>query len=67
MRGPDTSRSHADSDEQWRKLAEALGLDTLATDSRFANASDRKRNEDALDAELSRRLKDLARKKPRAC
>ncbi len=49
----------ADSDEQWRKLAGVLGLDALANDSRFATASDRKRNEDALDAELSRALMDL--------
>ncbi len=49
----------AESDEQWRKLANVLGLDALANDSRFATASERKRNEDALDAELSRALKDL--------
>jgi crotonobetainyl-CoA:carnitine CoA-transferase CaiB-like acyl-CoA transferase len=47
----------AESDEQWRQLADALGVD--ARDPRFATVADRKRNEDALDAELSRALKDL--------
>jgi crotonobetainyl-CoA:carnitine CoA-transferase CaiB-like acyl-CoA transferase len=46
----------AESDEQWRQLAEALGLD--ARDPRFATESDRKRNEDALDAALAAALKD---------
>ncbi len=49
----------AESDEQWRQLANALGLDALASDPRFAIAPNRKRNEDALDAELTRALKDL--------
>ncbi len=49
----------AESDEQWRELADALGLGALASDPRFATESDRKRNEDALDAELSEALKDL--------
>lgn len=47
-----------ESDQDWRKLADALGLDALATDARFATQAERKRNEDALDAELSRALKD---------
>jgi crotonobetainyl-CoA:carnitine CoA-transferase CaiB-like acyl-CoA transferase len=47
-----------ESDEQWRKLASALGLDALVGDSRFATEADRKRNEDALDAELRNALKD---------
>ena len=47
-----------ESDEDWRKLADTLGLSALANDSRFATSSDRKRNEDALDAELARALKD---------
>jgi crotonobetainyl-CoA:carnitine CoA-transferase CaiB-like acyl-CoA transferase len=48
----------AESDDQWRKLADALGIASLARDPRFAIESNRKRNEDALDAELSRVLKD---------
>lgn len=47
-----------ESDEQWRRLANAFGLDALARDPRFASEADRKRNEDALDAELSAALKD---------
>ena len=45
-----------ESDEQWRSLAGALGLD----DQSFASASDRKANEDALDAELSRAIANLS-------
>lgn len=45
-----------ESDEQWRKLAGALGLD--AREARFVLEADRKRNEDALDAEISAALKD---------
>ncbi len=45
-----------ESDEQWRSLARAFGIN----DSRFATASSRKDNEDALDAELSRALAPLA-------
>jgi crotonobetainyl-CoA:carnitine CoA-transferase CaiB-like acyl-CoA transferase len=45
-----------ESDEQWRSLASALGID----DQRFARASDRKANEDALDAELSRAIANLS-------
>jgi crotonobetainyl-CoA:carnitine CoA-transferase CaiB-like acyl-CoA transferase len=45
-----------ESDEQWRSLADALGID----DQRFAIASDRKANEDALDAELSRAIANLS-------
>jgi benzylsuccinate CoA-transferase BbsF subunit len=45
-----------ESDEQWRSLARALGID----DQRFAIASDRKANEDALDAELSRAIANLS-------
>ena len=48
----------AESDDQWQKLASALGIASLAHDSRFATESNRKRNEDALDAELSLVLKD---------
>ena len=47
-----------ESDEQWRKLASALGLDGLVHDARFATEADRKRNEDALDAELRTALRD---------
>lgn len=49
----------AEDDEQWRSVADALGIGALANDPRFATESERKRNEDALDAELSRALKDL--------
>ncbi len=49
----------AESDEQWHQLANALGLEALARDPRFATEADRKRNEDALDAELSAALKEL--------
>jgi crotonobetainyl-CoA:carnitine CoA-transferase CaiB-like acyl-CoA transferase len=45
-----------ESDEQWRSLADALGI----VDQRFAIASDRKANEDALDAELSRAIANLS-------
>jgi crotonobetainyl-CoA:carnitine CoA-transferase CaiB-like acyl-CoA transferase len=48
----------AESDDRWQKLADALGIASLARDPRFAIESNRKRNEDALDAELSRVLKD---------
>jgi len=45
-----------ESDERWRSLSRTLGLESLADDSRFASASARKANEDALDAELSRAI-----------
>jgi crotonobetainyl-CoA:carnitine CoA-transferase CaiB-like acyl-CoA transferase len=45
-----------ETDDQWRSIASALGLDN----KRFANASDRKANEDALDAELSRAFSSLS-------
>jgi len=44
-----------ESDEQWQKLAGVLGI---ANDARFATASERKRNEDALDATIAHALKD---------
>jgi len=47
------------SDDQWRSLAAALGLERIAADQRFASASARKANEDALDAELSRAIAQL--------
>jgi crotonobetainyl-CoA:carnitine CoA-transferase CaiB-like acyl-CoA transferase len=43
-----------ETDDQWRSLARAIGIEQLANDVRFADASARKANEDALDAELSR-------------
>jgi crotonobetainyl-CoA:carnitine CoA-transferase CaiB-like acyl-CoA transferase len=43
-----------ETDDQWRSLARAIGIERLAHDKRFADASARKANEDALDAELSR-------------
>ncbi len=44
----------AHTDEQWRALLGVLGLERLADDRRFSSAEARKRNEDALDEELSR-------------
>ncbi len=44
-----------ETDDQWRSLAHAFGID----DQRFATASERKANEDALDAELSRAIGPL--------
>ncbi|MFZ0676964.1 CaiB/BaiF CoA transferase family protein [Candidatus Binatus sp.] len=44
-----------ETDDQWRSLAHALGIE----DQRFATASARKANEDALDAELSRAIAPL--------
>jgi benzylsuccinate CoA-transferase BbsF subunit len=38
------------SDDEWRALAELMGKPELAQDSRFATLSDRKANEDALEA-----------------
>jgi crotonobetainyl-CoA:carnitine CoA-transferase CaiB-like acyl-CoA transferase len=49
-----------ESDEQWRRLASALGVGHLADDKRFASAADRKSNEETLDAELSRVLAPLS-------
>ncbi|MFZ1890140.1 MAG: CoA transferase [Candidatus Binataceae bacterium] len=46
----------AHSDDQWRELARALGLEPLAADPRFIDLTSRKANEDALDAELTRAL-----------
>ncbi|HLX38619.1 MAG TPA: CoA transferase, partial [Candidatus Binataceae bacterium] len=48
-----------ESDEEWRKLAGVVGLGALANDARFAAEAERKRNEDALDAELARALRAL--------
>jgi crotonobetainyl-CoA:carnitine CoA-transferase CaiB-like acyl-CoA transferase len=45
-----------ETDDQWRSLAAALGID----DKRFATASERKANESALDAELSRSIAQLS-------
>jgi crotonobetainyl-CoA:carnitine CoA-transferase CaiB-like acyl-CoA transferase len=48
-----------ESDDQWRSLTGALGVERLADDKRFASAADRKANEDALDAELSRAIAQM--------
>ena len=48
--------SRARRDEQWRGLASALGIN----EGRFATASSRKANEDALDAEVSRAIAALS-------
>ncbi|MGB9379614.1 CaiB/BaiF CoA transferase family protein [Candidatus Binatus sp.] len=45
-----------ETDEQWRGLARALGID----DGRFATAPSRKANEEALDAEVSRAIAALS-------
>jgi crotonobetainyl-CoA:carnitine CoA-transferase CaiB-like acyl-CoA transferase len=42
----------AESDEQWRAVTRALGLEKIAEDPRFTSAERRKDNEDALDAEV---------------
>jgi benzylsuccinate CoA-transferase BbsF subunit len=41
------------SDEEWRRLCEALGQATLARDPRFADAPARLANQAALDAEIA--------------
>ncbi len=48
-----------ETDDQWRGLADALGIAHLADDQRFAGAPDRKDNEDALEAELSGAIAQL--------
>ena len=45
-----------ETDEQWHGLASALGIN----DGRFATASSRKANEEALDAEVSRAIAALS-------
>ncbi|HUY29089.1 MAG TPA: CoA transferase [Candidatus Binataceae bacterium] len=50
----------AASDDQWRALARVLGLARLESDPRFSDPKSRKRNEDALDAEIGRALAALA-------
>ncbi len=50
----------AETDQQWRAIADALGLAHLAADARFSDASRRKLNEDALDAELARALSTMS-------
>jgi len=49
-----------ETDDQWRNLTSALRVEHLADDLRFAGASVRKANEDALDAELSRAIAALS-------
>ena len=48
-----------ESDQQWKNLAAALSLDNLLNDDRFAVAANRKANEDALDASLSRAIAEM--------
>jgi crotonobetainyl-CoA:carnitine CoA-transferase CaiB-like acyl-CoA transferase len=48
-----------ESDVQWQGAARALGLEHLGKDARFARAADRKANEGALIAELTRALAAL--------
>jgi len=40
----------ADNDEEWRRLADAIGKPELGSDPRFARLKARKQNEDALEA-----------------
>jgi len=47
------------SDEEWRRLCEALGAPGLARDPRFARAADRLVHEEALDAALVERTRAL--------
>src|SRR5271155_1469600 len=49
-----------ETDAEWRSLAIALGIARIADDPRFASASARKANEDALDAGLSRATAQLS-------
>ena len=49
-----------ETDDQWRSLARAIGIERLADDKRFVDASARKANEDALDAELSAAVAQLS-------
>jgi crotonobetainyl-CoA:carnitine CoA-transferase CaiB-like acyl-CoA transferase len=49
-----------ESDEQFRSLTRVLGLERVMDDPRFRSACDRKTNEDALDAELSRVIATLS-------
>jgi crotonobetainyl-CoA:carnitine CoA-transferase CaiB-like acyl-CoA transferase len=48
----------ARTEAQWQSLLSVLGLNHLGVDPRFANQAARKGNEDALDAELARALRD---------
>ncbi|HVS63060.1 MAG TPA: CoA transferase [Thermoanaerobaculia bacterium] len=43
----------AHDDDEWSRLASAMGRAELAADSRFATAAERKRNEATLDAEIA--------------
>ena len=45
-------------DAEWAKAAEALGHADAASDARFATISDRKANEDALEAEIGTWLRE---------
>ena len=54
-----------ETDDQWRSLARAIGIERLADDKRFVDASARKANEDALDAELSARGRATERRRLR--
>jgi crotonobetainyl-CoA:carnitine CoA-transferase CaiB-like acyl-CoA transferase len=57
-RGDDWIAIACETDTDWRGLAQALAIDHLLDDKRFADAQARKANEDALDAELSLALAD---------
>ena len=43
-----------ETDAEWRSLCAAMGRPDLSADARFATLADRKRNEDALDAEIAK-------------
>jgi crotonobetainyl-CoA:carnitine CoA-transferase CaiB-like acyl-CoA transferase len=48
----------AETEAAWQSLVAVLGLETLASDPRFATETARKKNEDALDEELARALRE---------
>ena len=43
-----------ETEAEWRSLCAAMGRPDLSADARFATLADRKRNEDALDAEIAK-------------
>src|SRR5690348_13863790 len=46
-------RSPCVPDDEWRRLCAAMDRQELAHDPRFSTLADRKRNEEALDAEIA--------------
>ncbi len=54
-------------DEEWRSLCEAIGRPGLASDPRFATHSDRKRNEDDLEARVTEWTRGRSPEEATAC